>query len=49
MKGAVKRYREIIENVENGTMENVYRNREQVVRDCATKGGKSSAATCSNS
>jgi hypothetical protein len=37
MKGAVKTYREIIENVENGTMENVYRNRKQVVRDCRQK------------
>jgi hypothetical protein len=37
MKGDVKRYHEIIENV--------YRNREQAVRDCAAKGGNSSAAT----
>jgi hypothetical protein len=45
LKGAVLRYREIVRKVTDGDIENLYRNRGQVVRDRLKKGGKSSAAT----
>jgi hypothetical protein len=43
--GAITRYEEIVKMEIDGSIENLYRNRSQVIRDTIKKGGKSAAST----
>jgi hypothetical protein len=45
LTGAIDRYTEICNMESEGRIDNLYRNRIQVVRDCAARGGKSAAST----
>jgi hypothetical protein len=45
LTGAVARYEELVRMEGSGEIENLYRNRKQVISDTKKKGGKSAAAT----